>query len=126
MQKTVDPKKKPEKKHAEFLKYTFGDDELREIAKDLARENQEAETIDREKAQVVSAFKTRLTVAQAKIAKFSAWIREGADWRMIDCITRFHNPEQGERTTVRLDTGEVVRTVRMSIEEMQDDLSFED
>lgn len=111
-------------KHSEFLKYKFSETELRTVAQDLARENQELENIEREKAQANGSFKHRASEAQTKIAKFSAWIREGCDFRMIECETLFHTPTEGQKSTFRLDTGELVKTVKMTDSEKQDILPF--
>lgn len=108
-----------------YLKYSFTEKEMKEHAQQLARENQEIEKIEREKAQVVSAYSARTKEATAKISRFAGYIREGYDMRMIPCEVRLDVPVKGTKTVVRLDTGEFVKEERMDSTELQNVFDFE-
>lgn len=40
----------------------------------------------------------------------------------LKCEIRFHDPNTGKKTTIRLDTGEILKTEDMTDEEMQEKL----
>lgn len=108
----------------EHLRYEFTEKEMRDIAKDLAKGNQDLESIEREKKQVVAAFAARATETAARVSRLAGYIREGYDYRDVECQVNFHLPRTGVKTIWRMDTGETVREVPMDKFELQEVLPF--
>ena len=106
-------------KHSEYLKYTFSESELREHAKDLARENTVASEAEEQKKAVVAQFTEKVASAKTKISMLSRYINNGYDHRSVECETTLDMPEKGIARVVRLDTGEVVRERAMTPSELQ-------
>ena len=108
----------------EFLKYTFSEDELRGFAKSMARECEIAAGVKEEKKAVMAQFAERIASSEAAIAQVSRFINNGYEHRMIECEVEMHTPEQGQKRVTRLDTGETVKVVAMSFDELQEALPF--
>lgn len=112
-------------KTTEFLKYVFSEEELRQFAKELARQSTMAAEAQEEKKAVVAQYSERIASCQTNISKLSRFINNGYEHRNIDCSVLFHAPTQGSKTITRVDTGEIVKIVAMSQDELQETLAFE-
>lgn len=112
-------------KHTEYLKYEFSDDELKDYAKELARENTVAAEAEEQKKAVVAQFTEKVASAKTKISMLSRYINNGYDHRSVDCSIALNDPKAGDKTIYRDDTGEVVKVCAMSEKEMQESLPFE-
>ena len=108
----------------EYLKYQFTEQELKEISKKLAYENKNFDELEDAKKSVVSEFSSKLNSARAAITKLSGNINNGYEYRDIECHILLNNPIDGQKTTVRSDSGEIVRIEEMSPAEMQEELEF--
>jgi hypothetical protein len=114
------------KKIAEYLKYQFSVEETRENAKRLARKNQELAELELKKKQLAADIKAEIDNANADAAKLARWVNDEYDFRMVDCEVMLDSPAAGLKTVYRLDTAEVVKQEKMSTEEMQQSLQFQD
>lgn len=113
-------------KTKESLRYEFSDAETLDLSRELARSYQEVSLIEEGKDKVVADFKAQIQAKQNIISDVSRRINNGYEWRMIECEVRYHDPEKGSKTLIRLDTGEVVRTTRMDSWETQEVLFDEE
>jgi hypothetical protein len=106
----------------EYLRYTFSEDETKAIAKDLALSVTRKTRAEEEQKSAQAQFKQRIELEVANIGRLSNNINMGWDMREIECNVYFHQPSQGFKTIVRLDTGEEVRSEAMSGRELQEKL----
>jgi hypothetical protein len=112
------------KKVAEYLKYQFGEEETRAHAKELARKNQQITELELKKKQLVSDLKAEAEAMAADAARLARYVNDEYDFRMVDCEVMLDSPQAGQKTTYRLDTGEIVKTEKMTPEENQQVLKF--
>jgi hypothetical protein len=113
-------------KVTEYLKYDFSLQENGENAQALARKNRALAEFGLKKKALSSDLKKEEDDINGEIAKLARFVTDAYDFRMIDCRVMFDSPEDGMKTIVRIDTGEVVRSERMSDDEKQRDLPFAD
>jgi hypothetical protein len=111
-------------KISEYLKYQFSEEETRENGKKLARKNQELAELDLKKKQLSADIKAETDAANADSARLARWVNDEYDFRMIECEVTLDSPTAGQKTLVRLDTGEIVNTENMSADELQMALEF--
>lgn len=111
-------------KHTEYLKYQFTEEELRDFAKDLARENAASAEAEEQKKAVVAQFTEKVASSKSKISQLSRYINNGYDHRSIDCSILMNTPFVGRKTIIRDDTGEIVKELVMSEQEKQETLPF--
>jgi len=106
----------------ENLKYEFTEDEITALAKKLAYETRTLEELRDQKKSVVSDFTNKITGAEASISMLANNINNGYEYRYIDCEVSFNNPEAGQKSIIRIDTGEIVRIEDMTQAERQQNL----
>ena len=127
---TIEPRKTTDRR---TLKYEFSPDELRDMARDLARSREDsAELLGRsiqefatheDALQSVKAdFKAKMDSLTATINRISMHINNGYEFRLIECLTEYHVPRDGMKRVTRQDTGLVVDEVKMAPQEMQEPL----
>lgn len=120
------PKEKPRTAElTEYLRYDFTQAELLEHAQTLGRLNQERARSEERKKAVTKELASEVERFAAEVARESRLVTQGYEYRDIRCEVRYHDPEKGKKTIVRLDSGEVVRTAFMTGEEMQEAFDFE-
>lgn len=110
----------------EFLKYTFSEIELRDFSRTMARECEMVAGVKEEKKAVMAQFAERIAASEAMIGKLSRFINNGYEHRYVECWVEMHTPAQGSKTIRRMDTGEVVKTVAMTTDELQESFPFQD
>lgn len=103
----------------EFLKHEFTQDEILEKGKELARLSSEHISIDNERKAVASSFKAQLDGKSAEIEMIGNHINNGYEHRYVECVFVMNDPNTGFKCIYRKDTGETVRSMPMSQEEMQ-------
>lgn len=113
------------RKVTEYLKYVFGAEETRENAKRLARKNQELAELELKKKQLAADIKAEMDAANAEAAKLARWVNDEYDFRMVDCEIMYNSPQERLKTIYRTDTGEVVKTEKMTSDECQAELPLE-
>jgi hypothetical protein len=112
-------------KTKEYLRYDFTSAEMMELAKLLARSNQEHEAIDQKKKAITKELASELEGKLSEVQRFSRLVNNGHDYRDIECEVRFDSPVAGMKTIIRLDNYEVVKECKMSDEDKQSALDLQ-
>jgi hypothetical protein len=107
-------------KTRESVRHTFSDAEVLELSRSMARTQQELAGVEDEAKEVKKQFEAQLQQKRSEINRLSHLINNGYEYRTCDCELRYHSPEQGMKTLIRLDTGEEVKCTKMDPREMQD------
>lgn len=113
-------------KVTEYLRYQFSAEEQKENAQGLARKTQALAELEARKKRLTADLKAEQETAEAEVQKLSRFVNDEYDYRMIECEWHFHQPKNGTKQLIRLDTGEISKEVFMSGAEMQDNLPFEE
>jgi len=82
-----------------------------------------AEVEDR-KSRVAKSFKEELDGLYATSGTLARDIKRRNEERLVDCVVEWNKPNVGEKTIVRLDTGEMVKIEVMTDDERQDEIEF--
>lgn len=114
------------KRTAEWLDHEFSEEELDKFKNDLATSVEALLALQKEKGQAMASFASRIKEMEGQIGTLAGDIKRGKESRNTRCEIRFNNPVSGEKTTVRLDTGEEVCTVKMDRYELQEYLPFKE
>jgi hypothetical protein len=110
----------------EYLKSQFTEQELKDISKKLAYENKNYDELEDAKKSVTSEFSSKINSSRAIISKLSNNINNGYEYKDVECEIRLNEPRDGQKTTVRKDTGEIVRIEDMNERELQEELELKD
>lgn len=113
---------RPPKKTELSLRVVYTERELLEIGKKLAEANRELDAAESEKKQITATLKAKCDGIAARVSQHSGEISSGYTYRMVPCEVHFDMPSPGMKTTVRLDTKEVIDTEAMTLAEMQAEL----
>ena len=102
----------------EYLKYSFTEKEKAEISKEMAQLITEKAGAEDEKKAIASKFKSQIDGLDAAINAGADKIRSGYEYRQIACEAV---PVDEKRVweIFRLDTGEKVKTRKMTADELQ-------
>lgn len=95
------------------------DKERREYGISLATTLADYEALETEKKQNADHYKDRLAGLQARADELARKVRDGKEWRDVECRVYFGQPDREHKQTVRLDTMEVVKTERMTEVDLQ-------
>jgi len=98
---------------------------LNEKSQELSSAVLEYHKVEDEKKASASMFKETLDGIEATISSLAKSIRRKGEDKATDCLVKFHNPVPGMKTTIRLDTGDTVKTEEMTADEKQTEL-FDD
>lgn len=121
-----DRQEPPVHKERKYLRYDFSDAEMLQMGKELARVNERIGALEKEKEEVVSAIKAKISRSEGEGAHLSLCLNKGYEMRDIECIVAFHSPRNGRKTITRTDTMEVVSEEPMDAHEMQEQLAIEE
>ena len=99
-------------------KYTFSEEEKRDIAEKLANKTHELDGVEAEKKSVMSSFKDRIEGVQLEIKTAARLYQDGYEYRNIECEVD-RDFDAGEVKYIRTDTGEVARTKKITMAERQ-------
>jgi len=102
------------------------DKERREYGISLATTLGDMGEIETQKKREMDHFKDRIAGLQAKADELSRKVRDGKEWRDVDCNVILGAPDKEHKQTIRLDTYEVIRTERMTEADLQRVLPLED
>jgi hypothetical protein len=102
----------------EYVKYQFTKDEIDEIAAELAQRTSELETAEDEKKAIMSDLKGRIDSLTATVRQAATKINNGYEMRNVKCeiVKDF---KSGQIKHVRTDTGDIVRTKKMTDNDRQ-------
>lgn len=115
---------RPPKKWEMQLRVQFTDPEINAIAKKLAEANADLIRAEEDKKAVTSQLKAKCEGIAARVGELSGKINSGFEYRNVPVVTNYDEPKKGMKTTVRMDTGEIVECEAMTLAEMQVDLPF--
>ena len=108
------------------LECAYTDAELAEKRDELAGVIIEVQAVEERKKSANSSFKEMLDGLYSQSSELAHQIKSKGEFRLTDCAIEYNSPNIGEKTTIRLDTGEVVKTEPMTHEERQDEIDFSD
>ena len=120
MKKQNDPATDPrikERRFKDYLRCDLTEDELREQARTMADKTAEVDSLESGKKAMAAEFKSKIERAQASMNEASRLYRQGWEMRHIDCVERMV-PATGSVEYVRMDTGEVYKTRKMTQDEL--------
>lgn len=109
----------------EYLRYDFTEAEFLEHARLLGKLNQDLSRAEERKKRVSSELAADVKARQDEVSSQSRLVSNGYEYRDIECEVRYHDPENGKKTLVRMDSGETVKVSFMSGDEMQASLPLE-
>jgi hypothetical protein len=102
----------------------FSTEEMTEIAQKLVAAQTSMEEQEAEKKISDSHYNERIKGFAAEVSAFAKQYSKGSELAQIGCDIRYDNPEPGQKSYVRMDTGETVQTHPMSWEEKQETIQF--
>jgi hypothetical protein len=82
----------------------------------------EYDDVEAEKKESNKEFSEAMKGLRGEMRSLAKAIKRRGEDRDIDCLAKFHDPQIGFKTIVRLDTGEIVKTEPMTDDERQDNL----
>ena len=106
-----------------YLRYVFSEEEKAAIAKKLSSQIREKSLVEDDKKRVMSDFKFRLDTIDSEVSKLSGNYDSGYEMRNIKCQTTY-DYKSGTKTTIRLDTKEIIENLKMTEDEMQLELEL--
>jgi hypothetical protein len=106
------------------LRCEYSDLELAEKRDELSTVICRQGEVEQRKAAVNREFKEELDGLYSRASELAHQIKARGQDRPVECVTEFHKPNIGEKTVIRLDTGEMVRVEVMTDEERQDKIDF--
>ena len=105
-------------KSKEYLKHMFSDDEKKDIAIEMAQKVAELNQAEDQKKAINSDLKSKIDGLQATINHAAVRLNNGYEMRSIECeVTPAWDEKVWQYT--KLDTGEIVKQVEMSPEDLQ-------
>lgn len=110
-------------KTTEILPVKLTQEEIIENAKKLAKATNDLRDAETRKAEVVSQLTADCKRLKSAADSLSLLISNGYEYRNIECEL-IYDFNKGTKTLTRIDTGEIVRTVEISIEERQGTFSY--
>ena len=110
----------------EATKYTFSQDEIRELGEALAREAQGIVDLRDRKKTMVAAMAAQIQAANERAVNLATKINVGFELREVECMLLLETPRPGMKRVIRLDTNETIREEPMTAREMQGAFGFED
>ena len=100
----------------------FSDDELAAKAQELSQATIELREVEEEKAEVSKTFSEQIKELRSRMSGLAKAYKARGETRLVECLVRMNEPEMLQKTTIRIDTGEVVKVEPMTDEERQQEL----
>ncbi len=107
-----------------YLKYTFTEDEIKELGRSLAKVFSDHSEAEGRLKSVSIQVKAEITALEGTMTMMSEKIRSGYEHRNIECKKEF-DYKAGYVIVTRLDTGEVIEERPMDAEETQRKLELQ-
>lgn len=104
------------------LRRNLPSDELRLLGSTLANTFSELRSAEDEKKAVVTQCKAKIDAIKARATEIAGKVSSGFEMTDIQCEIRYDQPSPGMKSTVRLDTGEVINVDPMTDAERQTEL----
>ena len=100
----------------------FTDQELAEKAQELSQATIELREAEEEKAAVSKTYSENIKEIRGRMGGLARAYKARGETRLVECVVRMNEPEPLQKTTIRMDTGEVVKAEPMTEEERQEKL----
>ena len=107
------------------LRCEYSDDELAFKRDELSTVIVHQGAVETRKAEVNRGLKEELDGLYARASALAHQIKRRGENRPVECLVEFHKPNVGEKTIIRLDTGEQVRVEPMTEDERQEEMEFD-
>jgi hypothetical protein len=114
-----------QKKTEQSLRVNFAEAEILAKGRKAAELSADLGIAENEKKVAVAQAKAKCERIASQIKELQGHINAGYEYRSVVCEIRYDTPEPGTKTTVRLDTGEVVERAEMTLGERQIELPIE-
>jgi hypothetical protein len=85
----------------------------------------EIQAVEERKSSVARALKEELDGLYAESNKLAHQIKRRSETRLTECVVEYERPNAGEKQTIRLDTGELVKVELMTEDERQEEIEFD-
>jgi hypothetical protein len=118
------PATRPPKKTEMQLRVEYTRDEIVDLARKLAESHGELTRGEEDKKAVTAQLKAKCESIAARTSELSSKIASGFEYRMTPCEIRYDDPKPGLKSTVRLDTLEIVNVDPMTLTERQGELAL--
>ncbi|MDD5599874.1 MAG: hypothetical protein PHV82_18165, partial [Victivallaceae bacterium] len=86
----------------------------------LSKETQRRNSLEDEKKSVNSSLKASIDACNAEINRLGIIVSNGKEMRSVECAIHFNTPQDGIKSLIRMDTGEVIREQPMTSSERSD------
>lgn len=106
----------------EYLQVPFTRDEMVDLAERLARAGSEKQALEERFEVQKLDFKYQHKALEESIRSLNRQIVQRSHWDNVECLWELEQPTKQEKTLIRLDTGEIVKTVPMQGSDYQDPL----
>lgn len=116
------PPARPPKKTEMQLRVEYTRDEIVGLARKLAESTAELSRAEEDKKAVTAQLKAICDSISASISELTGKINSGFEYRVTPCEVRYDDPKPNLKSTVRLDTGDVVNVEPMTLSERQAEL----
>jgi hypothetical protein len=93
---------------------------------ELARESDALEDLKGEKKLTIQEIATRMNAAERRIRELTRKLTTGYEDRDVEVVIYLNTPEPGLKRVVRKESGQTVRTERMTPAEMQESFAFQE
>jgi hypothetical protein len=116
----------PDRRLYESVKYTFSNDEIRELGEALAREAQTVFDLRERKSNVGAELAAQIKQAEGRVGALTDRINNGYELREVECMVMMETPRPGMKRIIRVDTNEPLRDEPMTAQEMQGSFGFQE
>ena len=88
------------------LKCLFTEEEKTQMAREMAQKTLEKDTIQQTMKETLAQFKAKIEACETITKRNATYIKDGYEYRSVDCVVDYNTPERGKKTITRTDTGE--------------------
>jgi hypothetical protein len=120
------PEVAPDREFTQQLRVDLTDHELTEKAREQARKQNTLDQEEIDKKRASSEFANRIKAIKADLSRLAYTVDTGYELREVQCVQFFDRPEKGKKSTIRIDTKEVVSVEDMSPADRQMSLPIEE
>ncbi len=109
----------------EAIKFTYSDDEIRELGRQLAQETQGVYDLEKKKKELDAELGAAIKAASGRVESLTVKMNNGYEMREVEVLVMLDDPRPGVKRILRLDTNELVREEVMTSDEKQRGFGFE-
>lgn len=108
------------------LKCFLTNPEKLQLGQQLAELGSEIDNLNNDLLTVKAQYQAQIKEKTAAKERVQTLLIAGSETRSVACIANLHTPREGQKTIIRLDTGDTVEVVAMTHQELQGSFRFED